>query len=326
MPEVFVSSALRSADINFSNNASGSSALTPTVCSLRRDDLQARSINIFESPAIADVEAANKKFVLKGGTWTPTDCVPYQRVAIIVPYRNRWFHLRLLLDRLHPMLREQRIHYRIFLIEQTGDTPFNRGMLMNVGVNEALKVDHFDCFIFHDVDLIPEHDRNIYLCDNHVRHLASAIDEMRYHVVFDNYAGGVVALSRENIFKINGYANSYWGWGNEDDDFSARTMSLGLKLSRPPEYIGRYKMIRHKKASRYENGNDVFFTWRSRQFKDGLNSLSPSTYRIVRLRNHSLYTNVSVDLKIPSQDVLDSRTKGPRESWYWFLRFYGWLP
>ena len=35
---------------------------------------------------------------------------------------------------------------------------------MNIAVKEALKLDDFDCFIFHDVDLIPENDRNIYEC------------------------------------------------------------------------------------------------------------------------------------------------------------------
>lgn len=51
---------------------------------------------------------------------------------------------------------------------------------MNIGYKEALKREKFDCFIFHDVDLVPEHDRNIYLCDNQARHLAAAIDETRY--------------------------------------------------------------------------------------------------------------------------------------------------
>ena len=41
-------------------------------------------------------------------------------------------------------------------------------------------------------------------------------------VMYYNYAGGVIALNRENFHRINGYSNSYWGWGNEDDDFSAR--------------------------------------------------------------------------------------------------------
>ena len=40
--------------------------------------------------------------------------------------------------------------------------------------------------------------------------------------MYYNYAGGVIALSRDNVFQVNGYGNDYWGWGNEDDDFSAR--------------------------------------------------------------------------------------------------------
>ena len=60
---------------------------------------------------------------------------------------------------------------------------FNKGRLYNSGVRESLKHDTFNCFIFHDVDLLPEHDGNIYYCDQHVRHLSSAVDEMRYQSV-----------------------------------------------------------------------------------------------------------------------------------------------
>lgn len=51
---------------------------------------------------------------------------------------------------------------------------------MNVGFKEALKEDQYDCFVFHDVDMIPENNKNLYLCDDHARHMSSAIDEMRY--------------------------------------------------------------------------------------------------------------------------------------------------
>lgn len=57
---------------------------------------------------------------------------------------------------------------------------------MNVGFKEALKEDHYDCFIFHDVDMIPENNKNLYLCDDHARHLSSAIDEMRYQWVYNS--------------------------------------------------------------------------------------------------------------------------------------------
>jgi hypothetical protein len=53
-------------------------------------------------------------------------------------------------------------------------------MLMNVGFNEALKLRDFDCFFFHDVDLIPENDRNIYSCPDQPRHMSVAIDKFNY--------------------------------------------------------------------------------------------------------------------------------------------------
>ncbi len=45
-------------------------------------------------------------------------------------------------------------------------------------------------------------------------------------VMYYNYAGGVLAVGHENIFRVNGYSNVYWGWGNEDDDFSARFVGV----------------------------------------------------------------------------------------------------
>ena len=50
------------------------------------------------------------------------------------------------------------------VIEQTADQDFNRAALMNVGYEESKNYDDFDCLVFHDVDLLPEDDRNQYTC------------------------------------------------------------------------------------------------------------------------------------------------------------------
>ena len=51
---------------------------------------------------------------------------------------------------------------------------------MNIAFVEALKLHNFQCFIFHDVDLVPEDDRNMYSCPVQPRHMSVAIDEMGY--------------------------------------------------------------------------------------------------------------------------------------------------
>lgn len=57
---------------------------------------------------------------------------------------------------------------------------FNKGRVMNAGFLEARKIYEFDCVIFHDVDLIPEHDGNLYECGDQPRHLSVAVDTMNY--------------------------------------------------------------------------------------------------------------------------------------------------
>jgi beta-1,4-galactosyltransferase 1 len=75
-------------------------------------------------------------------------------------FRDREDHLTIFLHHLHPILQRQQLNYQIFVIEQSPEEFFNRGALMNIGFVEALKVsEDFDCFVFHDVNLLSEDDR-----------------------------------------------------------------------------------------------------------------------------------------------------------------------
>ncbi|KAK7944704.1 hypothetical protein WMY93_000432 [Mugilogobius chulae] len=56
--------------------------------------------------------------VTEGGRYTPPDCRPRWKVAIIIPFRHRENHLKYWLHYLHPILRRQRIDYGIYIINQ----------------------------------------------------------------------------------------------------------------------------------------------------------------------------------------------------------------
>jgi hypothetical protein len=52
--------------------------------------------------------------------------------------------------------------------------------VMNAAFTEVMKIADFDCVIFHDVDMLPESDRNIYQCQNSPTHLSPLIDKFGY--------------------------------------------------------------------------------------------------------------------------------------------------
>ena len=76
-------------------------------------------VDLYRNESIAAIESANAA-VRAGGRWGPADCRAWQKVAVIVPYRDRWLHLKILLKRLHGLLQKQKIYYQIFVVDQVG--------------------------------------------------------------------------------------------------------------------------------------------------------------------------------------------------------------
>uniref|UniRef100_A0A915KBU6 Beta-1,4-N-acetylgalactosaminyltransferase n=1 Tax=Romanomermis culicivorax TaxID=13658 RepID=A0A915KBU6_ROMCU len=122
-------------------------------------------------------------FVKPGGHGRPENCTSRHKVAIILPYRDRDRHLRAFLHNLHSLLTKQQLDYSIFVVEQIPHQTFNRAKLLNVGFVEAKKLYDWQCFIFHDVDLFPEDDRNLYTCPEQPRHMSVAVDKFGYNIL-----------------------------------------------------------------------------------------------------------------------------------------------
>ncbi|XP_010714514.2 beta-1,4-galactosyltransferase 2 [Meleagris gallopavo] len=254
----------------------------------------------FSSPMSMERVQRENPDVSLGGKYTPPDCLPRQKVAILIPFRHREHHLKYWLHYLHPILRRQKVAYGIYIINQYGEDTFNRAKLLNVGFLEALKDDEeYDCFIFSDVDLIPMDDRNLYRCYEQPRHFAVGMDKFGFRLPYAGYFGGVSGLSKSQFLKINGFPNEYWGWGGEDDDIFNRISLNGMKVSRPDIRIGRYRMIKHERDKHNEPNPQRFTKIQNTKMtmkRDGISSLQ---YRLVEVSRQPMYTNITVEIGRP---------------------------
>ncbi|XP_007076672.2 beta-1,4-galactosyltransferase 1 isoform X1 [Panthera onca] len=245
------------------------------------------------------VEKQNPE-VKVGGRYTPKNCISPHKVAIIIPFRNRQEHLKYWLYYLHPVLQRQQLDYGIYVINQAGETMFNRAKLLNIGFQEALKDYDYNCFVFSDVDLIPMNDHNAYRCFSQPRHISVAMDKFGFSLPYVQYFGGVSALSKQQFLTINGFPNNYWGWGGEDDDIFNRLVFRGMSVSRPNAVVGKCRMIRHSRDKKNEPNPQRFDRiahTKETMLSDGLNTLS---YKVLDIERNPLYTKITVDIGTPS--------------------------
>lgn len=211
------------------------------------------------------------------------------RLAIVVPYRDRAEHLETFVPYMETYLKLQGIQdFKILIVEQADNKPFNRGKLLNVGYNSI----QADYYVFHDIDMLPI--TADYSGCLHPTHLVCSATQFAKGIPYETYFGGVTMFPSVDFLQINGFSNEFWGWGSEDDDLIMRCKTAGLQYTRRKG--GKFKSLDHaikideKQAQRNFERYKEYIHYRL----DGLSALQ---FNIVDSRVLTLNTSfVSVTL------------------------------
>jgi hypothetical protein len=139
------------------------------------------------------------------------------KLGICIPYRDRKEHLEKLIPVLSEHLTNNGIDHKFYVGHQVDDKLFNRGVMKNVAAKFAFE-DGCDYIAWHDVDMLPHKDCDYSYPGDTPVHIATKLSKHKYGLEYDQYFGGIVLFTKDQVEKTNGYSNEYWDWGQEDDD------------------------------------------------------------------------------------------------------------
>jgi hypothetical protein len=180
---------------------------------------------------------------------------------ILIPYRKREEHLKYFIENTVPLLKKYLENLKIVIIEQCNNKLFNRGMLLNIGFNENLNYD--DAIYFtHDVDINPYEETiiNYYISHNIDNNTIKGIYTSSWGTL-----GGVICFKKVVFKKINGFPNTFWGWGVEDKVLQNRAEFYNINilkniLSDSQESCNKFKIFNdnHDKSREFFNNKTNF--------------------------------------------------------------------
>lgn len=159
------------------------------------------------------------------------------KLGVIVPYRNRYEHLLLFKTAITDYLKSKDILFELIIVEQDDAKLFNRGKLLNIGFEEAKKL-KCTYVVFHDIDMLPLE------VDYSFSRIPLLLATQR--ISFDEFFSSVVLFPIEYFEKINGYSNTYWGWGFEDDDllYRCKVNNIPLNVKQVEDLIIRKPVLK----------------------------------------------------------------------------------
>ena len=159
------------------------------------------------------------------------------KLGICIPYRDRRNHLEELVEKLGKILTKKGIDHKFYVGHQVDDKLFNRGAMKNIAAQYAFN-DGCDYIAWHDVDMIPNENVDYSYPENNPVHIATQLSKYSYGMNYDQYFGGVILFTKEQVERTNGYSNDYWDWGQEDDDLFWRCYYEGYTTG---EVVNEYQ-------------------------------------------------------------------------------------
>ena len=133
------------------------------------------------------------------------------KLAIVVPFRDRFDELLLFVPHISKYLMAKSIDFKIYIINQVDRYRFNRASLINVGF--LVSANECDYMAMHDIDLLPLNDQLDYgyPLSNNPYHVSAPGLHPEYN--YKTFIGGILIVTKDTFLKTNGMSNRYWGWG-----------------------------------------------------------------------------------------------------------------
>ena len=137
-------------------------------------------------------------------------------LLIVVPYRNREEHLKTFLEKTPAYFNRQNISYDILICELDKQGDWNAGLCCNSFIDFINSERQYKYIFIHHVDVFP---------------IEGEWEFPKPKQIFYKLGDyGSCLISTEDFLSVNGYCNSFWGWGGEDNDLYLRTQDHGIAL------------------------------------------------------------------------------------------------
>ena len=236
-----------------------------------------------------------------------------KKLTIIVPFKNRYDNLKVFIPYMNHYFKNNfpEIDYKIVIMEQENDKPFNKGLLLNIGF--LLTSGFTDYYAIHDVDELPISAK--YYFTEKPFHIAVNIFNQGHNGDIVNHyekegfqhKGSCVLISKECYLQLNGHSNLYWGWGPVDVNFDTRMHASGIgfnrwktKVDNDNGYFIELKTnhVRYLEDPLYLNNELITYKTFNKEIdwkKDGLNSIKG--YEVLKTDSTDDYIKYVVDFE-----------------------------